>query len=206
MIRVAATLDLIALFRRLCRLGLLLSVLATGGMMNETLAQEAKPRVLMKTSAGDIEIELYSKQASITVENFLRYVDDGFYEGLIFHRVIPDFVIQGGGLTADLQRKQTLSPIINEANNGLLNSRGTLSMARTSDPNSATSQFFINLKNNAFLDYQPNNSAGYAVFARVVKGMDVVDSIAAKETTTQSGFRDVPVEPVVISSVDRIQP
>jgi cyclophilin family peptidyl-prolyl cis-trans isomerase len=158
------------------------------------------PRVLMKTSMGDIVIELFPKEAPKTVENFLQYVRDGFYDGTIFHRVIPGFVIQGGGFTAEMQRKETRPPIVNEADNGLRNLRGTLSMARTREINSATSQFFINLVDNRALDHRDNTPAGfgYAVFGKVVKGMDVVDAIAKVETHTVGPYDNVPVEPVVI--------
>jgi cyclophilin family peptidyl-prolyl cis-trans isomerase len=148
-------------------------------------------------------IELFDKEAPGTIDNFLKYVDDGFFDGTIFHRVVPGFVIQGGGFTEDMSQKKTQPPIKNEADNGLKNERGTLSMARTSDVNSATSQFFVNLKDNAFLDHQRGNF-GYAVFARVTEGMDVIDKIAAVETGRRRGFDDVPVEPVIMTSVRRI--
>jgi peptidyl-prolyl cis-trans isomerase A (cyclophilin A) len=161
--------------------------------------------VKFETSHGPFTIELFPKEAPVTVENFLRYVDDGHFDGTIFHRIVPGFVIQGGGLTADFSSKKTRAPIENEAKNGLKNSRGTLSMARTSDINSATSQFFVNLKDNAFLD----NSArdyGYAVFGRVTEGMDVIDKIAAVETGTRKGYQDAPLEDVVIVSARRAEP
>ena len=158
--------------------------------------------VEFRTNHGAISIEVYPEQAPITVENFLSYVDDGFFDGTVFHRVVPGFVIQGGGFTADMQRKQTRPPIKNEADNGLNNERGTLSMARTSDINSATSQFFINLKDNAALDHS-SRDFGYAVFGRVIAGMDIVDRIAAVETTSHGPHRDVPAQPVVIESAAR---
>jgi cyclophilin family peptidyl-prolyl cis-trans isomerase len=160
--------------------------------------------VEFKTSLGDFKIELFPEQAPKTVENFLQYVDDKHFDGTIFHRVIPSFVIQGGGLTGDMQAKQTRAPIENEAKNGLKNKRGTLSMARTNDINSATSQFFVNLKDNDFLDHKGPAQYGYAVFARVAEGMDVIDKIAAVNTGRRKGHEDVPVEDVVIVSARRV--
>lgn len=168
----------------------------------------ANPKVLLKTSKGDIIIELNPDKAPITVKNFLSYVDDKFYDGTIFHRVIKGFMIQGGGLTPDMKTKaEKRPPIKNEANNGLKNRRGTIAMARTQDIDSATCQFFINLVDNPFLDHVPNDPAkfGYAVFGRVVQGMDVVDAIANVPTTTKGMYRDVPVETVLIISASRIQ-
>ncbi len=156
--------------------------------------------VTLETSMGNIVIELDQKAAPITVKNFPEYVQAGFYDGTIFHRVIPGFMIQGGGFTADLKRKNTRSPIVNEAWNSHSNARGTIAMARTSDPDSATSQFFINHKDNAPLDYADSAHPGYAVFGKVTQGMDVVDAIAAVKTTTRDGMKDVPVEPVTIKS------
>ncbi len=161
--------------------------------------------VKLETSKGDILIELNSKAAPVTVRNFLTYVDDGFYDGTIFHRVISGFMIQGGGFTADMKRKQTHDPIANEAKNGLSNMRGTIAMARTNDPDSATSQFFINHTDNTPLDPGSVSGAGYAVFGKTIEGMDVVDAIAAVKTTTRSGMADVPVEPVVIKSVSIVE-
>ena len=159
--------------------------------------------VRFETTHGDITIELFEKEAPISAENFLKYVDDGFYDGAIFHRIVPGFVIQGGGLTADMRQKQTRAPIRNEADNGLKNRRGTLSMARTNDPHSATSQFFVNLVDNAFLD-PGRGGAGYAVFGHVVEGMDVVDKIAAVKTGNRAGHQDVPLEPVEVKSATRV--
>jgi peptidyl-prolyl cis-trans isomerase A (cyclophilin A) len=159
--------------------------------------------IQFETSLGAFTIELFDKDAPKTVANFLAYVDDGFFDGTIFHRIVPGFVIQGGGFTEDMSQKRTKEPIKNEADNGLKNERGTLSMARTNDVNSATSQFFVNLKDNDFLDHQRGNF-GYAVFARVVEGMDVIDKIAAVETGRRRGFDDVPVEAVIMKSVQRI--
>ncbi len=160
--------------------------------------KESNPLVVFETTKGKLTIELYPKEAPITVENFLRYVNEGFYAGTVFHRVIPRFVIQGGGMDADMNRMKTHEPIKNEADNGLKNLRGTLSMARTNDPNSATSQFFINLVDNAALD-KSATSAGYAVFGKVVRGLDIVDAIAAVETTTKGQYKDVPVKPITVT-------
>ena len=176
------------------------SVLFAANLM---AAEPAKAQhVLITTTNGDIEIELDPVKAPISTKNFLAYVDKGFYTNTIFHRVIPGFMVQGGGFTAQMSQKPTDAPIKNEASNGLHNVRGTLSMARTNDPNSATSQFFINVADNAFLD--PGRDAGYAVFAKVVKGMDVVDVIVNSQTTTKQGMQNVPIDPVVIKSAKRI--
>ena len=157
------------------------------------------------TSLGGFTVELYEREAPVTVANFLAYVDAGFFDGTVFHRVVPGFVIQGGGLTEDLVEKDTRPPIRNESDNELDNTRGTLSMARTSAPHSATSQFFVNLADNDFLDHKPGRH-GYAVFGRVTEGMDVVDAIAAVATARRRGFDDCPVEPVVMRSVRRVAP
>ncbi len=153
-----------------------------------------------QTSLGSFLVELRTEDAPISCQNFLDYATAGHFDGLVFHRVIPDFMIQGGGMTADMGQRKTRAPIKNEASNGLKNRRGTLSMARTNDPDSATSQFFVNLKDNVFLDPGRGN-AGYAVFAHVTEGMDVVDKIATVETGTRGHHEDVPLEPVVIESV-----
>ncbi|HDQ40553.1 MAG TPA: peptidyl-prolyl cis-trans isomerase [Desulfonatronum sp.] len=158
--------------------------------------------VVMTTPHGDITIELDADKAPITVENFLAYVDEGFFDGTVFHRVIPGFMIQGGGMTDEMIQKRGHPPIKNEADNGLKNLRGTLAMARTADINSATSQFFINLKDNAFLDHG-SRDFGYAVFGQVVDGMDVVDAIAAVQTGNRGMHQDVPVEPVTIIKAAR---
>lgn len=158
-------------------------------------------KVVLSTSMGDITIALFGDKAPLTVKNFLAYVDSGFFAGTIFHRVVPGFVIQGGGFTKDMERKPTYPPIVNEAKNGLMNLRSTLSMARTNDPNSATSQFFINLVDNPRLDYGPN--AGYAVFGEVIEGMEIVDKIATVPTETRERFQNVPKEPIVIISAKR---
>ena len=153
-----------------------------------------------QTSLGSFMVELHTQDAPISCKNFLDYVAAGHFDGTVFHRVIPNFVIQGGGMTPDLQQKKTRPPIRNEASNGLKNRRGSLSMARTDNPDSATSQFFVNLKDNAFLDAGRGN-AGYAVFAHVMQGMDVVDKIGAVATGSRGHHEDVPVEPVVLESV-----
>lgn len=165
-------------------------------------AENKLPRVLVSTTMGDITIQLYPDKAPITVKNFLTYVDNGFYNGTIFHRVIPGFVIQGGGFTEDMKRKPLLSPIKNEADNGLKNDRGTLSMARTQDINSATSQFFINLSNNNTLNHG-RRGFGYAVFGKVIKGMEVVDKIAAAPTGNRKRYRNIPLKPIKIHSARR---
>ncbi len=162
-------------------------------------------KVKLETSMGDIVVELNRDAASITAKNFLRYVEEGFYNGTIFHRVIPNFMIQGGGFTEDMKKRQTHPPIVNEAGNGLKNDRGTIVMARTNNPDSAISQFFINHKDNDFLNYAGPSKPGYAVFGKVVEGMDVVDAIAAVKTTHRGQFTDVPVEPVVIESAQVVE-
>jgi len=159
--------------------------------------------IRFETTLGNFTIEFFEKEAPVTVANFLKYIGDGFFDGTIFHRIVPGFVIQGGGFTEDMSQKKTLAPIKNEADNGLKNKRGSLSMARTSDVNSATSQFFVNLKDNDFLDHQRGNF-GYAVFARVTEGMDIVDKIAAVKTGKRRGFDDVPLAAVVMTSVRKV--
>jgi len=170
---------------------------STGGLA-------ADPQVDLKTSAGTIRIELYPAKAPKSVENFLQYVRDGHYNGTIFHRVIPGFMIQGGGMTPDMAQKQTRPPIPIESKNGLRNQVGTLAMARTSDPNSATSQFFINVNDNGFLDYPGQDGHGYTVFGKVVGGMDVVNKIAATPTGNQGMHQNVPRTPVMIESASVI--
>jgi cyclophilin family peptidyl-prolyl cis-trans isomerase len=163
--------------------------------------------IQFETSHGSFTVELNPKEAPGTVENFLQYVDDGFYDGTIFHRIVPGFVIQGGGLTSDFRQKQTRPGIKNEATNGLKNLRGTLSMARTDEINSATSQFFVNLKDNDFLDHQGTTpkAYGYAVFGRVSNGMDVIDAIARVRTGARPRYPDAPMEDVLIRSARRIE-
>lgn len=164
------------------------------------MPEETNPRVTLATSMGDISIELDAAKAPVTAKNFLAYVESGHFDGTIFHRVIPDFMIQGGGFDCDMAQKASSTPITNEADNGLRNERGTLAMARTSDPHSASCQFFINLKDNRFLDHTAKTPQGwgYAVFGRVLEGMDVVDAIAQVKTGRSGPHSDVPVEPVVI--------
>ncbi len=164
------------------------------------------PKVELETSEGKIVIELFPEKAPATVANFLSYVKSGFFDGTLFHRVIPGFMIQGGGYSEGMGTKETLPPIKNEADNGLKNERGTVAMARTNDPHSATGQFFINLVNNGFLDHQGKNAKGwgYAVFGKVVEGMDAVDKISKVKTGTQGGFQDVPLKPVLIKKAKTI--
>jgi cyclophilin family peptidyl-prolyl cis-trans isomerase len=159
--------------------------------------------VRFETTHGGFTIELFERDAPLSVANFLQYVDDEYFDGTIFHRIVPGFVIQGGGLTADFSQKKTRAPVKNEAANGLLNERGTLSMARTDAPHSATSQFFVNLKDNEFLDYRPGQH-GYAVFGRVVDGMEVIDKIAAVRTGRRSGYTDAPMEDVKVTTARRV--
>ncbi len=167
----------------------------------------ANPKVLMETSKGDITIELYEKEAPRTVKNFLSYASEGFYNNLIFHRVIKDFMIQGGGMDSEMRQKDPKPPIKNEARRGLGNNRGTIAMARTNVVDSATAQFFINVKDNDFLNHTDKTARGfgYAVFGEVIKGMDVVDSIARVKTGIFNGFRDVPKEPILIKNVSIIE-
>lgn len=159
--------------------------------------------ILMTTTVGPITLELDADNAPKTVENFLSYVSNGFYDGTIFHRVINNFMIQGGGFTADMEQKTPEAPIENEANNGLQNARGTIAMARTQDPHSATAQFFINVQDNDFLNHTGENMQGwgYAVFGKVTDGEDVLDKIRCVQTGSQAGHQDVPVEPIIIESV-----
>ena len=178
---------------------LALSLAAMGA--GSALADADKVAVLVQTSLGDIKLELDRSKAPNTVDNFIQYANEGFYDGTIFHRVIKDFMIQGGGYTGDIQKKQTRSPVKNEAKNGLKNKRGSIAMARTSAPHSATAQFFINHKDNGFLDYPSRDGWGYAVFGEVVEGMDVADKIAEVKTGMKKGMRDVPVTAVVIEKV-----
>ena len=159
--------------------------------------------IKIKTTSGDIEIKLYEEEAPISSENFKSYVKDGFFEGTIFHRVISNFMVQGGGMTENMENKSTNAPIKNEANNGKKNLRGTLAMARTMEIDSATSQFFINLVDNSFLDHG-DRDFGYAVFGEVTDGMDIVDEIASTATGSKMGHQDVPTEPITITEVSFI--
>ena len=171
------------------------------------LAAQGNPQAIIHTSMGDIQLELNAEKAPVSVENFINYAKNGFYDGTIFHRVIGSFMIQGGGFTPDMQKKTTGEPILNEAGNGLSNLRGTIAMARTNDPHSATAQFFINVQNNTNLDYTGganSRSWGYAVFGRVISGMEVVDQIRFVATETRGQFADVPVEPVTIDTIEII--
>ncbi|MGH8136049.1 MAG: peptidylprolyl isomerase [Steroidobacteraceae bacterium] len=160
--------------------------------------------IRFETSFGNFTVEIDAAAAPVSSENFLRYVDDGHFDATVFHRVIPGFMIQGGGFAADMTQKPTRKPIVNEARNGLRNRRGTLAMARTNDINSASAQFFVNLVDNEFLDHRPGNF-GYAVFGRVVEGMDVIDKIAAVKTGRRQGHDDMPVEPVVVTTARRVK-
>jgi len=182
---------------------IVLALFLFGGQpLSGSPAQAAEnPRVGLDTSKGRIVLELFADKAPISVENFLAYVESGYYDGTIFHRVIPKFMIQGGGFTADMKMKPGRSPIRNEADNGVKNERGTIAMARTPDPHSASSQFFINTADNNFLNHKQKDPRGwgYAVFGRVVQGMEVVDAISAVKTGIQGMYQDVPVEPVLIT-------
>ena len=181
----------------------LLLTLSVVTSMADPQPQAKSDTIVVTTTMGSITIVLFEKEAPISAKNFLSYVDSGYFNGLIFHRVIPGFMIQGGGFLKNLaKRPPMLPPIKNEADNGLKNKRGTLAMARTMDPNSATSQFFINLVDNAALDFNARNP-GYAVFGKVVEGMDVVDKIAQVKTKTIAPYENVPVEPVIIITAKR---
>ena len=187
-------------FHKLVPILLLQLLFAAAGHTQE------KIMVKMTTNQGVIELEMFTEEAPNTVANFLKYVNDGFLDGLIFHRVIPGFVIQGGGFEPGMKQKNPNAPIENEADNGVKNLRGSLSMARTNDPHSATSQFFINLKDNDSLDYRSKDASGwgYAVFAKVVSGMDVVDKIAQTPTGNTGGHSDVPTEDMIVEKAEVI--
>lgn len=197
--------------RHLCRMFVMLGLLA-GSSMLCAQDNESTLRVKLITSAGDITLRLYPEKSPVTVENFLAYVDSGFYNGTIFHRVISNFMVQGGGFTTAMTEKVSGEPIVNESRNKLHNIRGTVAMARTSDPDSATAQFFINQRSNLQLDWAPGKE-GYTVFGEVVKGMGVVDFIATADTDTglmttgagQRPFQDVPVEAIVIEEIVRVR-
>ena len=181
-----------------------LSLLLTP-MLAAAESTPANPQVIIKTSEGDITLRLFADKAPVTVENFLAYVDSGFYDGTIFHRVIPNFMIQGGGFLPDMSEKETGEPIVNESKNRVHNTRGTIAMARTNDPDSATSQFFINQRNNLRLDWAPGRE-GYTVFGEVILGMDIVDFIATAPTGQAGPYNDVPKEPILIKEVARVSP
>jgi peptidyl-prolyl cis-trans isomerase B (cyclophilin B) len=184
------------------------AVLIISCFVASTVFADTAPKVRIQTNMGTIVLELNQEKAPMSVANFLQYVNDGFYNGTIFHRVIDGFMIQGGGFTQNLEKKDTRPPVKNEANNGLKNERGTIAMARTNDPHSATAQFFINVVNNDFLDYRSSDPRGwgYAVFGKVVEGIDIVDKIKAVPTGASGPFgRDVPITPVVIESATLIE-
>ena len=188
-----------------CTFLILLAALAVGSTPAEEQAEAVNPVVVMKTNMGEVRIELFEDKAPITVENFLSYTDAGQYDGTIFHRVMAGFMIQGGGFDENLAKKETRAPIKNEANNGLKNKDGTIAMARTPDPHSATAQFFINTSNNVALNHVTPNQRGwgYAVFGKVISGMEVVRKIEASSTAARGVHRNLPVKAVVIESVRR---
>ncbi len=192
-----------------CLLHLLAGLLLCTHLSAQESASADNPAAILHTSMGDIALELYADKAPISVENFIHYANSGFYDGTIFHRVISHFMIQGGGFTTDMQQKPTGEPILNEANNGLSNTRGAIAMARTGQPHSATSQFFINVQDNQSLDHTGESSSrawGYTVFGTVTAGMDVVDAIRLVETTTVPPYADVPKTPVIIERVEIVAP
>ncbi len=193
-----------AMVRTFFVLGLVLAATLAGG--RAVRAEGSNPLVKLETSKGDIVLELDKEKAPITTENFLNYVKDGFYDGLVFHRVINGFMIQGGGMDENMAEKKTKAPIQNEADNGLKNDAYTVAMARTMDPHSATAQFFINVNDNAFLNHSGKTTQGwgYAVFGKVIEGKEVVDAIKAVPTTTKGYYEDVPVEPVKIIKAEVI--
>jgi peptidyl-prolyl cis-trans isomerase A (cyclophilin A) len=182
----------------------LISALLFSLAVPEGASAQANPQVLIKTSKGEIVVELYPAKAPVTVDNFLKYVDDKHYDGTVFHRVIGNFMIQGGGFGPDMKQKATRAPIKLEAQNGLKNDTGWLAMARTSVPDSATSQFFINVVDNAMLNHPQPDGHGYAVFGKVVKGMDTVEAIKSVKTGSSGMHRDVPAEQVLIQSIARV--
>ena len=183
---------------------IILSLITVAALFAPGCAKSSGTQVLIETNLGTIKVELFDKESPKTVKNFLEYVDSGFYNGTIFHRVISGFMIQCGGLTPDMQQKKTKDPIQNEANNKIKNTRGTLAMARTQSVHSATSQFFINTADNIFLDYGVRDY-GYCVFGKVISGMDIVEKIEAVKTETKGFNADVPSEPVIIISIKRVK-
>ena len=185
---------------------MMLFLTSTLSFAKENTMSDTQTKVKLTTTLGEVIIQLNTEKAPVSAANFLTYVNEGFYNGTIFHRIIPDFMAQGGGFDTGFNQKAVHAPIKNEADNGLKNTRGTLAMARTNDPNSATAQFFINLKDNAFLNHTGKNASGwgYAVFGEVIEGMDVVDVIAKQKTGPKSGHQDVPVEPIIIEKVTSV--
>ena len=185
----------------------ILFLTTTLSFATENKMSETQTKIKLSTSLGDIIIQLNAEKAPVSAANFLTYVKEGFYDGTIFHRVIPDFMAQGGGFDTDFKQKEVHAPIKNEADNGLKNLRGTLAMARTSDPDSATAQFFINYKDSSFLDYTSSTSQGwgYAVFAEVIEGMDVVDAMAKQATGNRGGHQDVPKENIIINKAEVVK-
>ena len=186
---------------------LMLFLTSTSSFATENKMSDTPNKVKLTTTLGTITIQLNTEKAPISSKNFIEYVKEGFYDGTIFHRVIPDFMAQGGGFTADFQQKKTRDTIKNEADNGLKNTRGSLAMARTSDPDSATAQFFINYKDSSFLDHtSPTpNGWGYAVFAQVIEGMDIVDKMATMPTSNKGGHQDVPKTDIVITKAEIVE-
>ena len=185
---------------------LMLFLTSTLSFATENKMSESAPKVKLTTNLGSITIQLNTEKAPLSSANFLTYVNEGFYNGTIFHRIIKDFMAQGGGFDTSFNQKSVHAPIKNEANNGLLNTRGTLAMARTNDPNSATAQFFINYKDNSFLNHTSPTASGwgYAVFAEVIDGMDVVDAMAGQPTGNRGGHQDVPKTDIVIEKAEVI--
>jgi peptidyl-prolyl cis-trans isomerase B (cyclophilin B) len=186
---------------------MLLLLTSTHSFSTEKIMSETQTKVKLTTTLGEIIIQLNTEKAPLSSANFLTYVNEGFYNGTIFHRVIPDFMAQGGGFDTSFNQKAVHAPIKNEANNGLTNTRGTLAMARTNDPNSATAQFFINYKDNTFLNHtsQTTSGWGYAVFGEVIEGMDIVDAMAKQPTSNRGGHQDVPKTDIVIEKADVVK-
>ena len=188
-------------------LSMMLFLTSTLSFATENTMSDTQTKVKLTTTLGEIIIQLNTEKAPVSSANFLTYVNEGFYNGTIFHRVIPDFMAQGGGFDTSFNQKAVHAPIKNEANNGLANNRGTLAMARTNDPNSATAQFFINLKDNSFLNHTSQTSSGwgYAVFGEVIEGMDVVDAMAKQATGNRGGHQDVPKTDIIIEKAEVVK-
>jgi peptidyl-prolyl cis-trans isomerase B (cyclophilin B) len=186
---------------------MLLLLTSTHSFSTEKIMSETQTKVKLTTTLGEIIIQLNTEKAPLSSANFLTYVNEGFYNGTIFHRVIPDFMAQGGGFDTSFNQKAVHAPIKNEANNGLTNTRGTLAMARTNDPNSATAQFFINYKDNTFLNHTSQTSSGwgYAVFGEVIEGMDIVDAMAKQPTSNRGGHQDVPKTDIIIEKAEVVK-